>query len=213
MVYKDLIDQVIDHFSKQERYLQEIIQAKEVFFQKTGKVFEDDSFYETRMAAFVEWFILDRPLFKVGLTPVRYYFELFETELEEEKRQGLKALMKSLHSLFLFRGKTTTTVRIEDLFDHKRYEIVEKRQYVGIPVNSIFEGRVVQKGLHYMFSDAYCIHPHDASPLIRKEAGRRSYRDRDPFLEFTMNLAALRLRCDRYKKVNVEQIYDFKNGK
>jgi hypothetical protein len=209
MIYKELIDTVIDHFSKEERYLKEIIASKEHFFNKTGVVFEEESFYESRMAAFVEWFILDRPMFYIGLTPVRYYYELFESRLDSEHKQAMNSLMRSLHSLFLFVGKDRDSVRVKDLFDGKRYQIFEQRKYVGINPGSIFEGRIIQKTEQWFFSDAYCIHPFDASKLIIKEIRRRNLTDRDLFLEFIMQLTALRLKCDRYKKVDVATIYNF----
>src|SRR5690606_23808253 len=40
---------------------EEVIQAKEEFFWKTGKVFYDDPFYESRMAYFIDHFLLERP--------------------------------------------------------------------------------------------------------------------------------------------------------
>lgn len=215
MIYREMLDKVTDHFSREERYLKEIVEAKELFFVKTGKVFEDDPFYETRMAAFVEWFMLDRPMQRVGLTPVRYYYELFEQSLRNDSPESivqLRSLMSSLHSLFLFKSKHSDTVLVEDLFDGKEYRISEKRQYVGIHRGSIFEGRIVRKDDKFFFSDAYCIHPFDANTIIRKEIDRRLETDRDEFLEFIFSLAGLRLRCDRYKKVDVASIYDFKGG-
>lgn len=213
MIYKDIVDTVTDYFSKEERYLSEIVASKDVFFAKTGKVFEDDPFYEARMAAFVEWFILDRPLTRVGLTPVRYYYELFLPELDEQTRNSFKSLIYSLHSLFQFQGRSGPSVRVIDLYNGDKYDIFEQRQYVGINPGSIFEGRIVRSSERWYFSDTYCIHPYEASKQIVKEIKKRRLIDRDPFMEFMFELSALRLKCDRYKKVDVTQIYGFTDGK
>lgn len=209
MVYRELIEKITDYLSKEERYLQEMVAAKEQFFLLSGKVFEDDPFYENRMAAFVEWFMCDRPLTNIGLTPIQYYHSMFENSMERQMRQGLEALIASQHSLFLFKNRTSHTVAVEDLFDNKRYNVSEKRQYVGINRGSIFEGRIVMKDGLPMFSDTYCIHPLEACPLIRKKIEQTTFPSRDEFLGFIFELASMRLRCDRYKKVDIAKIYDF----
>ena len=48
------------------------MRAREEYFERAGKVFDDDAeLFEGRMASFLEWYVLERPLRATALTPVR----------------------------------------------------------------------------------------------------------------------------------------------
>src|SRR4051812_49836245 len=69
MIYP-LLDRLAERYSEREHKL-EAMRAREEYFDRAGKVFDDDAeLFEGRMASFLEWYVLDRPLAGAGLTPV-----------------------------------------------------------------------------------------------------------------------------------------------
>ena len=65
-----LLDRLAERYSEREHKL-EAMRAREEYFDRAGKVFDDDTeLFEGRMASFLEWYVLERPLAGIGLTPV-----------------------------------------------------------------------------------------------------------------------------------------------
>ena len=63
-----LIDTLTEKYSEGEHKL-EAMRAREEYFDRAGKVYDDDAeLFESRMAAFLEWYVLERP-FKGGPPP------------------------------------------------------------------------------------------------------------------------------------------------
>ncbi len=209
MVYRDLLEKVVAYFSDEKRNLNELMLAKEYFFAHSGKVFADDVFYETRMAAFVEWFALDRLMLRVGLTPIRYYYEMFSETMNEPDRQAIRCLIKSLHSLFQYQGRSGDTFYLTDLYDDKSYTVLEKRSSVGFNKGVLFESRLVQKDDHLHLSSTACVHPVEVTDRIKQQVLQVRKQSREEFFDFLLQLAAFRIRCDRYNKVDPLEIYVF----
>ena len=76
------------------------MRAREEYFDRAGKVFDDDAeLFEGRMASFLEWYVLERPLAGIGLTPVACALEEGAARPADERRT-LAALATSHHSVF-----------------------------------------------------------------------------------------------------------------
>ena len=57
-----LLDRLAERYSEREHKL-EAMRAREEYFDRAGKVFDDDAeLFEGRMASFLEWYVLERPL-------------------------------------------------------------------------------------------------------------------------------------------------------
>ena len=67
MIY-ELLGKVMD-FATSPEYEEEVKQAKEEFFGRTGQVYEDDEAFETRMTLFLEWYLFDRKINGSDQTP------------------------------------------------------------------------------------------------------------------------------------------------
>ncbi|MCR9206212.1 MAG: hypothetical protein NXH75_16640, partial [Halobacteriovoraceae bacterium] len=52
-----LLEKVLTYYSTGD-YYQSLLKAKEDYFIKTGKAFEEDEDYESRMASFNDWYVL-----------------------------------------------------------------------------------------------------------------------------------------------------------
>src|SRR5205814_10081922 len=65
MIYR-LLDRLAERYSEREHRL-EAMRAREEYFDRAGKVFDDDAeLFEGRMAAFLEWYVLERPAAGLG---------------------------------------------------------------------------------------------------------------------------------------------------
>ena len=81
---------------------------------------------------------------------------------------------------------------------------------MGLSVGDVLECRLLpfQDGLY--FSQAYCFHPTDAAPLIRKEAARRQKLAVPPLeTELIFDCATRALKIERYRQISVANVYSF----
>jgi hypothetical protein len=61
-----LLDRLAERYSEREHKL-EAMRAREEYFDRAGKVFDDDAeLFEGRMASFLEWYVLERPSSTLG---------------------------------------------------------------------------------------------------------------------------------------------------
>ena len=101
-MYQKFLDPVIDEYTTGE-YYREVYNAKDEYFEKAGKIYEDDPEYDQRMSVFMDWFIFDRDLPSVDLPPIKHYFrknkEKFNTEefdifKDEKENMSFKSTLR-----------------------------------------------------------------------------------------------------------------------
>ena len=95
-----LLDELASRFAG-SGYQAEITAAREEYFTRSGKVFEDDAeVHEARTVAFLEWYVIERPLAS-GLPPVIAVLDDARTRSTAmERLQALASLAGSHRSLF-----------------------------------------------------------------------------------------------------------------
>src|SRR6266849_6202840 len=97
--YEDIV-----RFASEGRLNEEVRQAKTEFVERTGELFESDGSFERRLASFLEWYVLDRPVsFAPDVTPAKLYIESVADNLPAEEMVRLRGLTKSILSLFEFK--------------------------------------------------------------------------------------------------------------
>src|SRR5215831_11358216 len=137
-----LLDRLAERYSEREHKL-EAMRAREEYFDRAGKVFDDDAeLFEGRMAAFLEWYVLERPLAGIGLTPVACAIEAGET------------------------------LDIEDLIGGGRFAVRERRKPLGMAAGDVFEARLVWEGDTLIFGRTFLFHPPDAREVVLEWAER-----------------------------------------
>src|ERR1041384_3775327 len=160
MIYR-LLDRLAERYSEREHKL-EAMRAREEYFDRAGKVFDDDAeLFDGRMAAFLEWYVLDRPLAGIGLTPVACAIEE-GAELPADERRARAALATSHHSLFELFETRDQILDVEDLIGGGRFTVQERRKPLGMTVGDLFEARLVWDGETAMFGRTFLFHPPDA---------------------------------------------------
>jgi hypothetical protein len=209
-LYKDILEQVIAHFTG-ERYAAEFVAAREEYFRRTGKVFEDEPMFESRITACLEWYLFDRVLENYGVPPVRLYLLIHRSGLTAENLRVLEGLQKTRHSLFEYLGRVGQRFRVQDLMDDRVYDITERRAYAGIRKGDLLDARLLFKETEALFSDAMWLHPVEARKFILDEV-EKARETKGPGREgLLFDLAYMKLKQDRYHHLSTLEIYNWNN--
>src|SRR5215471_4201400 len=172
-----LLDRLAERYSEREHKL-EAMRAREEYFDRAGKVFDDDAeLFEGRMAAFLEWYVLERPLAGIGLTPVACAIEE-AGGLPADERRTLAALATSHHSVFELFETAGEKLDIEDLIGGARFAVRERRKPLGMAAGDLFEARLLWDGDTIIFGRTFLFHPPDARGRARMGRTRGQQRHR-----------------------------------
>ena len=164
MIYR-LLDRLAERYSEREHKL-EAMRAREEFFERAGKVFDDDAeLFEGRMASFLEWYVLERPLAGIGLSPVACAIEE-GAGLPADERRALAALASSHHSMFELFATAGEMLDVEDLIGGARFAVRERRKPLGMAAGDLFEVRLVWDGDTIVFGRTFLFHPPDAREVV-----------------------------------------------
>ncbi|HEY1585144.1 MAG TPA: hypothetical protein VGH63_05600, partial [Polyangia bacterium] len=85
-VLATVLDRVVAFAARDEA---ETVKAREEWSEKAGRVFDDDSLYEERTTAFLEWYALERELAS-GKVPAERF--LAEENLDDKEGAWVHAL-------------------------------------------------------------------------------------------------------------------------
>ena len=200
-----LVDRLAERYSEREHKL-EAMRAREEYFDRAGKVFDDDAeLFEGRMAAFLEWYVLERPLSGIGLTPVACAIEEAVASPADERR-ALAALAASHHSVFQLFETKGQVLDCEDLIGGARFAVTERRKTIGMTGGDVFEARLVWDGETIVFGRTFLFHPPDAREVvlewIEKSVTGGVARD-----EIMFHLARQHMRWHRQGHVGAAKVY------
>jgi hypothetical protein len=201
-----LLDELASRFAG-PGYQAEITAAREEYFARSGKVFEDDAeVHEARTISFLEWYVIERPLVS-GLPPVIVALEDARARPSSASRlQALASLAGSHRSLFDIAHVDGNVIELEDVLGGARFRVVERRSTIGFEVGSLVETRVVWDGEQPVFAKTFLFHPRDARSdvLDYVDGALAAGTDRD---EIMFHLAQLYLRWHRHGHSNAARIY------
>jgi hypothetical protein len=185
-----------------------ISSAREDYFTRSGKVFEDDAeVYEARSVSFLEWYVIERPL-DGGVPPVIDALQkhLTSTGADLERAEALACLATSHRSLFDIAQVDEDAVELEDVLGGARFRVSERRSTVGFEAGALVEARLVWEGEQPVFAKTFLFHPRDARTEILDivDGSLAAGTDRD---EIMFHLAQLYLRWHRHGHINAARIY------
>ena len=201
-----VLDDVIARYAGGEHEL-EAAAARGQFLEATGKVMDDEPGWDDRMAAFLEWYTLERKMDGVGVRPIDRYRR--EVTMSPEDAEAAEALAASHWSLFQTLDVQPGRVHVEDLLGGGSFIVHERRKLAGIDAGDVFETRLVSEGGKTLFGRSFCFHPRDAAEAIREyiaEAAKAG----DPKQDVLFKLAERRWRCERYHNVHVAKVYAYR---
>jgi hypothetical protein len=180
----------------------EIEQAREEHDQQRGKAYEDDELFEMHLAAFLEWYVLERPL-RDGLPPVLLTLRQGATL---ERAGLLRALALSYRSVFEVVDRPVKGILLSDLILDGLWLVDQDPPLDGIDHGDIFEARLIPWQERVSFGPVFCFHPRPARESIH--ALVRQAEEREGIgPEMVFQLAQMRLKYDRFRNIAVEHIY------
>lgn len=184
-----------------------LVQAKEEFFWKTGKVFYDDEFFAQRMGYFIDFFLFQRPLAVAnpalaGMTPIQAYCELFASD------RGWP-LKDARHSLFSVQKVKEQEMYIVDMLCDEKYTISkrENETFRGVTKKQVFQGFVYVESTRNLLSRGLVFHPTEAVSGIKKFLKRAKKERGFDEMNFLARLARQQLRQLRHRHVDPKLIY------
>jgi hypothetical protein len=205
-----LLDELASRFAG-PGYQAEITAARDEYFTRSGKVFEDDAeVHEARTVSFLEWYVIERPLVS-GLPPVIAALEDARARSgsaagSNERLQALASLAGSHRSLFDIAHVDGNAIELEDVLGGARFRVVERRSTIGFEVGALVETRVVWDGEQPVFAKTFLFHPRDARSEVLDfvDGALAAGTDRD---EIMFHLAQLYLRWHRHGHTSAARIY------
>jgi len=202
-VLATVLDRVIAFAARDEA---ETVKAREEWSEKAGRVFDDDSLYEERTTAFLEWYALEREL-PSGKVPAERF--LAEEPLDDKEGAWVHALATSHRSLFEVQKVHEGIIQLDDLLSGGSFAVTERRRLPGIEDSEILEARLVANVMtppELLFTRAFQFHPREARTEIKRQA-ERARKAGEPRAETLFRLMRLRLKALRYKHVTADKIY------
>lgn len=196
------IDQVATRYSDYPAQ-GEIQRARKEYDARRGTIYDDDELFESHMASFLEWFVLERALAGEG-TPAVLALRDKKRELSGEPL--LRALAVSHRSLFEVLQLPAGSLFLIDLIHGGRWRVTQDPPLDGLERGDVLEARLVPWQGTVVFGPVFCFHPRPAKGCIMKliDAAREEG-VLGPDLVF--DLAEMRLRYSRFRNIAVDHIY------
>ena len=196
-----LLDELAQGFAARHR--DEAARAKDEYFDRAGKVFEDDGeLFEARMASFLEWCVLERRLAD-GRPPVLHALAV---ERDDARQLALSSLACSHRSLFDVAHVEGSALELEDVIGGGRFRVLERRSTVGFEIGDIVEARLVWAGQGVVFGKTFLFHPRDAREQVLAHVDASIERKAPPD-DVMFLLSRLHLRWRRLGHVPAAKIY------
>ena len=211
-MYQKYLDPIIEEFTTGE-YYREVYQAKQEYFDKAGIVYEDDPEFEERMSLFLDWYIFDRDLPGVDLPPIKYFYRKNEARFKSEEIAIYQDLCNTIKSLFRLKGKAWrgNFLVVQDFFSGKKHKVIPPEAHQAFSPGDIFEARLIPFQGSFEFSRGTCFHPREMESFILSEIKKVRFQDKSRQTKLIHQLAAMKLKHQRFAHIDVSHIYTFES--
>ncbi|MFC1610897.1 hypothetical protein ACFL6C_08055 [Myxococcota bacterium] len=212
-MFQELYEEMV-RFASDGDFSGELKSAREEYVERTGDLFETDANYEPRIAAFLEWYVLDRAVStNANKTPARLYIESVTPNLTTPEVNRLRGMTRTILSLFEFRRVNGDFINVVNLLNNEKHRIFERRKPAGLDSGDILEARLIPFDDKLYFSESFTCHPRPARKAILKaaKAFRKGGHVKDR-ITLVHRVAYLSNRCERYKHVDPKKIFEDLNA-
>jgi hypothetical protein len=162
---EQLFEYVAKHISSEQ-----IMLAKKEYQKSTGDIYEDDKSYNTRMALFLEWYLLDQYDPETHRTILENIIEDNPSSWTQDRLEVYKNISKNILGLFEVRKVRDHSVTVLNLFTDEKYLVDEEDSKLAFRKNDMFQGRIIPHRGKYYFSGYFCFHPNKTHRYIKNEA-------------------------------------------
>ncbi|MCB0327604.1 MAG: hypothetical protein KDD52_08300 [Bdellovibrionales bacterium] len=204
-MFKDEINHLSDFFGK-DIYQVELNDASGEFSSKIGKVFEDEPLYETWSTTFYHWYLFDRAIEGLAVSPVYLYGRLFEDQLDENQKHMHKAFMNSCLSLFQIESLGSVVVA-KDLIKDTRVSISHYETPSFLQKGHLVILRVFSNGQTWEKMEEEWYLPDNATSAISKQVHMTKNKK-----NFVFELIRRKLFAEKFSHVAMEEIFNWSPG-
>lgn len=203
--WKQVLDQALSHYSKGEN-LKPMLEAKKIYFEKTGVAHEEEEDYEARMSSFNNWYLFEFRYPNWHQTAINMYLDSFVED--EEVKEILK---NQIHSVFEYRGNNIFGKEVlTDLLHKKKLNLTDSSQMPSIVKNDLFIGRAIPTAEGYELLEGLSILPREARSNIAKECKKvRKYDSLKEESKLLLQVESLRSKWKRYGHLDANKIFIF----
>ncbi|MDP3937169.1 MAG: hypothetical protein Q8R92_03430 [Deltaproteobacteria bacterium] len=180
--------------------------ARKEYFGVTGEVYEDDPSFEVRMILFLEWYVLDRPLAR-GVVPIRAYLEENAESLGPGEREAVDALLRHRHGIFKIKKTKPPFLSLKDFWDGKTLKVEDIDVARSFQAGDIVDARIVNFEGKNWFAEGILCHPRASEGFIKAELKALRIEGGTGPGEFTLRLAGMLRKYERYRGIKPENIY------
>jgi len=166
---KDNLEQLFE-FIAQHIPSEQIMQAKKEYQQTTGEIYEDDNSYNTRMALFLEWYLLDNYVPDSQKTILENIIEENQSTWDKNHLEVCRDITNNIQALFEVKKVRDNSVTVLDLFNDEKYLVDEEDSKLAFRKNDIFQGRIVPHQGKWNFTGYFCFHPSKTQRYLKDEA-------------------------------------------
>ena len=166
---RETLEQLFE-FVAQHIPSEQIMMAKKEYQKTTGEIYEDDKSYNSRMALFLEWYLLDQYEPGTRQTVLENIIEDNSFSWTPDHLESYKDVSKNIQALFEIKKVRDNSVTVLDLFTDEKYQIEEEDSKLAFRKNAIFQGRIVPHNDKYFFTGYFCFHPNKTQRYIKGEA-------------------------------------------
>ena len=182
---------------------EQLVQAKEQFYWKTGEFFPDDVFYVNRISYFIDYFVFERPLETsnefAGKTPYDCYRDIYPT----------LSIQDFMHTIFSVQKVSDTGIILKDIVGKSKYKVSNQNSesFDGILKNDIFQAFLYKVDDQFWLSRGLIFHPYKAYRCIKKNI-RKELKKEDLQINLLLHkFARQQLRHRRHEHVNPRVFY------
>ncbi len=166
---KESLDQLFEYVAKHIPSDQ-IMLGKKEYQKTTGDIYEDDKSYNTRMALFLEWYLLDYYAPGKDRTVLETIIEENPVSWVQDSLEAYKAISNNIQALFEVKKVRDNMVIVLDLLTDEKYQVYEEDSKLVFRKNDIFQGRIAFYQEKYFFTGYFCFHPNKTQRYIKSEA-------------------------------------------
>jgi hypothetical protein len=149
---------------------EQIMQAKKEYQKMTGEIYEDDRSYNTRMALFLEWYLLDNYIPGSQKTILENIIEENHLTWEQSHLEACQDITNNIQALFEVKRIRDNSVTVLNLFNDEKYLVHEGNSKLVFRKNDIFQGRIAPHKEKWNFTGYFCFHPIKTQRYLKDEA-------------------------------------------
>lgn len=202
---KEHIVNALDTFSSGE-YLNDMLEAKKVYFEVTGIANEEDEDYESRMNSFNDWYVLQFQSSRSTRTVIKEY--IIQNQIEDEVKSSL---LNYSFSFFEYTGRNLRKrIVLKDILHDQKIILPKDHYELGMVKNDSFVGRLMTFRDESFLLDGVCVLPKEVNAIVKKEAKKvRKKENEEEEVHFLMQLEYLKNKWQRYLHIDPSKIFVF----